>query len=366
MLLRDGVGAREAGGRGRRCRGASATPTRAASTGPTTTTRRWRACCRRSASCGPAERIALISDQWALVRADLAPIERFLDLVVSLRGEEDHVVLDEVVGRLALIEHRFLADEDRAALRRAGAPSSTARAPRSSAGRRPRARTTRRGCGGRCCCARWSLHRARPGRRRRGGEAAAAAGSGAGDVDPNLLDVVVTAAARRADDAALRRPARRARSQRPIRRASAATCTRWRASRTPALAGARRRAGAERRRPDAGLLVVRQRAAGQPRHARGGVRADPRPLDRDARQGRLADDPAAARRGAGRAARAPPLRRGARVPGGAPDRRRASRRSRRRSSGCRWTRRCATGSCRASAPGCARAGKGEATWPSTR
>jgi puromycin-sensitive aminopeptidase len=37
----------------------------------------------------PAERIGLISDQWALVRADQAPIERFLDLVVSLRGEED-------------------------------------------------------------------------------------------------------------------------------------------------------------------------------------------------------------------------------------------------------------------------------------
>ena len=68
----------------------------------------------------PAERIALVSDQWALVRADQAPIERFLDLVVSLRGEEDHVVLDEVVGRLGLIEHRFLADEDRGRLRRAG------------------------------------------------------------------------------------------------------------------------------------------------------------------------------------------------------------------------------------------------------
>ena len=31
----------------------------------------------------PAERIALISDQWALVRADQAPIERFLDLVAA-------------------------------------------------------------------------------------------------------------------------------------------------------------------------------------------------------------------------------------------------------------------------------------------
>ena len=35
----------------------------------------------------PAERIVLISDQWALVRADQAPIERFLDLVVSLRAK---------------------------------------------------------------------------------------------------------------------------------------------------------------------------------------------------------------------------------------------------------------------------------------
>ncbi len=34
----------------------------------------------------PAERIVLISDQWALVRANQAPIERFLDLVASLRG----------------------------------------------------------------------------------------------------------------------------------------------------------------------------------------------------------------------------------------------------------------------------------------
>ena len=42
----------------------------------------------------------------------------FLDLVASLRDETDHVVLDEMVGRLSLIEHRFLADEDRDRLRR--------------------------------------------------------------------------------------------------------------------------------------------------------------------------------------------------------------------------------------------------------
>ena len=77
-----------------------------------------RGCCRRSSELRPAERLALVSDQWALVRAGQAPIEAFLDLVASLRGETDHVVLDELVGRLSVIEHRFLADEDRAALRR--------------------------------------------------------------------------------------------------------------------------------------------------------------------------------------------------------------------------------------------------------
>jgi puromycin-sensitive aminopeptidase len=63
----------------------------------------------------PAERVALLSDSWALVRAGEAPISGFLDLVASLRNETDHVVLDELVGRLSLIEHRFVAEGDRAA-----------------------------------------------------------------------------------------------------------------------------------------------------------------------------------------------------------------------------------------------------------
>ena len=130
VLLREAAARVTLDGARARSRGASATPTRAGSTGPTTTTRRWRGCCRRSASCARPSGWSLISDQWALVRADQAPIERFLDLVVSLRGEEDHVVLDEVVGRLALIEHRFLADEDRAALRRAASTGLLRRARR--------------------------------------------------------------------------------------------------------------------------------------------------------------------------------------------------------------------------------------------
>jgi puromycin-sensitive aminopeptidase len=61
----------------------------------------------------PAERVALVSDSWALVRAGEATIEAFLELVASLRAETDHVVLDELVGKLSIIEHRFLAEADR-------------------------------------------------------------------------------------------------------------------------------------------------------------------------------------------------------------------------------------------------------------
>jgi puromycin-sensitive aminopeptidase len=61
----------------------------------------------------PAERVNLVSDAWALVRAGEAPIDGFLDLVASLRHETDHVVLDELAGKLSVIEHRFLAEADR-------------------------------------------------------------------------------------------------------------------------------------------------------------------------------------------------------------------------------------------------------------
>jgi puromycin-sensitive aminopeptidase len=147
----------------------------------------------------PAERIALISDQWALVRADAAPIERFMDLVVSLRGEEDHVVLDEVVGRLALIEHRFLADEDRAAF---GALVTELYGARAAAlGWKPGPGEDDEVRLRRAVLLRALVVTARD--EKAVAEASGrlpAAGAGAGDVDPNLLDVVVTAAARQADD----------------------------------------------------------------------------------------------------------------------------------------------------------------------
>jgi puromycin-sensitive aminopeptidase len=64
-------------------------------------------------SLAPAERIQLLSDQWALVRAGEADISAFLDLVTRYGGEQDYAVLDELVGRLGAIEHRLLADGDR-------------------------------------------------------------------------------------------------------------------------------------------------------------------------------------------------------------------------------------------------------------
>ena len=63
----------------------------------------------------PEERMSLVSDQWALVRSGATPVEGFLHLLAGLHAEEDHVVLDEVVGRLGYLEHRAVAEQDRPA-----------------------------------------------------------------------------------------------------------------------------------------------------------------------------------------------------------------------------------------------------------
>ncbi|HET8734492.1 MAG TPA: M1 family metallopeptidase, partial [Anaeromyxobacteraceae bacterium] len=49
----------------------------------------------------PAERIQLLSDEWALVRAGARELGPFLDLCAAFSGEEDHAVLDELVARLS-------------------------------------------------------------------------------------------------------------------------------------------------------------------------------------------------------------------------------------------------------------------------
>ncbi|HET8541263.1 MAG TPA: M1 family metallopeptidase [Anaeromyxobacter sp.] len=63
-----------------------------------------------------AERIALLSDEWALVRAGERDVGAFLDLCARFGGEEDYAVLDELVARLAAAEHRLVAEPDRPAL----------------------------------------------------------------------------------------------------------------------------------------------------------------------------------------------------------------------------------------------------------
>jgi puromycin-sensitive aminopeptidase len=53
------------------------------------------------------ERLALVGDQWALVRAARAAIDAFLDIADALGGETDHDVLDGVAGALGLIDDQI-------------------------------------------------------------------------------------------------------------------------------------------------------------------------------------------------------------------------------------------------------------------
>ena len=148
----------------------------------------------------PAERVVLISDAWALVRAGEAPVEQFLDLVASLRDELDHVVLDELVGRLSVIEHRFLADADRGHFgafvtdlfgARAAALGWASRA----GGAEDDEKRLRRSV-----LLRALVLLARAPDAVREARARLPSAAGPARLDPNLLDIVVTAAARGADE----------------------------------------------------------------------------------------------------------------------------------------------------------------------
>ena len=66
----------------------------------------------------PAERIGLLADQWALVRAGRARISDFLELVFAFGDESDHAVLDELVGRLGYVEARLVDGEDQERFRK--------------------------------------------------------------------------------------------------------------------------------------------------------------------------------------------------------------------------------------------------------
>jgi puromycin-sensitive aminopeptidase len=160
----------------------------------------------------PAERLTLLSDYWAFVRAGSVNGAGFLELLASLGGEQDHVVLDDLVGRLAAIEHRHLDEADRPRFELFVRDLLGARAtqlgwgPAPGAGKEDDETRLRRA----------ALLRALVLLARDPAWVAEAVSrlpprDGAPTVDPNLLDVVVTAAARAADATVFEELRRRAR-----------------------------------------------------------------------------------------------------------------------------------------------------------
>jgi puromycin-sensitive aminopeptidase len=159
----------------------------------------------------PSERLALLSDQWALVRAGMVTIGSFLDLLASLRAEADHVVLDDIVGRLATLDHRHVAEEERPRFQAFVRELFGARAAKLGWNTAPGDTDETR-------LSRAALLRAVVLLARDPGAVAEAEKrlpplGVAPEVDPNLLDVVVTAAARGADLARLEDLRRRAREE---------------------------------------------------------------------------------------------------------------------------------------------------------
>ena len=144
----------------------------------------------------------LVSDQWALVRAGAARVDGFLRLLEGVaRLESDHSVLDEVVSRLSWIEHRGVADADRPRLQSWIAKLFSGAAADLSWDARPGEDDERR-------LRRAAVLRALALVAREPSAVAEAqaryrrvVARDAKSIDPNLLDVVVAAAARAADKA---------------------------------------------------------------------------------------------------------------------------------------------------------------------
>ena len=174
----------------------------------------------------PVERMSLVSDQWALVRAGATAVGAFLDLAVGMAGDADHFVLDEIVGRLSLIEHRHVSDQDRPAFQAvvgrlfAAAADRCGWAPAAGTNETDDQRLRR------AALLRATVNLARlpasvtEAERRFTTDVAPPAGAmpatsagGRSALDANLLDIVVTAAARTADAARVDDLTRRARSE---------------------------------------------------------------------------------------------------------------------------------------------------------
>ncbi len=61
----------------------------------------------------PPERIGLLGDEWALMRAGQGPVGEFLDLVLAVKQDPNATVMESALGRVTTIESRIATDEDR-------------------------------------------------------------------------------------------------------------------------------------------------------------------------------------------------------------------------------------------------------------
>jgi aminopeptidase N/puromycin-sensitive aminopeptidase len=64
----------------------------------------------------PPERIGLLGDRWALMRAGQGSVGEFLDLVLALKQDPNEIVLESGLGKVATIDSLIASDEDRARL----------------------------------------------------------------------------------------------------------------------------------------------------------------------------------------------------------------------------------------------------------
>jgi len=76
-----------------------------------------RALAEAVANLAPTERIALVSDEWALVRAGRHDIGTFMDLAQGFKNEQAPAVFDTLAGRLAAIGDVLTTDASRASYR---------------------------------------------------------------------------------------------------------------------------------------------------------------------------------------------------------------------------------------------------------
>jgi len=61
----------------------------------------------------PAERIGLLGDRWALMRAGQGTVGDFLDLVLAVKADPNAAVVDSALGRVGMIESQIATDADR-------------------------------------------------------------------------------------------------------------------------------------------------------------------------------------------------------------------------------------------------------------